>query len=64
MTLLANALEQRLVFVIGSAFFVDGTGHDRIRLSFSAPTVERIQEGARRLAVALLEPVSSERTTR
>jgi 2-aminoadipate transaminase len=63
-TLLANALEQRLVFVVGSAFFVDGTGHDRIRLSFSAPSVERIQEGARRLAVALLEPVSSERTTR
>ena len=63
-TLLASALEQRLVFVVGSAFFVDGAGHDRIRLSFSAPTVERIQEGARRLAVALLEPVSSERTTR
>jgi len=63
-TLLARALEQRLVFVIGSAFFVDGTGHDRIRLSFSAPTVERIQEGARRLAVALLEPVSNERAAR
>ena len=37
---------------IGSAFYVDGTGHDRIRLSFSAPTAERIQEGARRLAAA------------
>ena len=63
-TLLTRALEQRLVFVIGSAFFVDGTGHDRIRLSFSAPTVERIHEGARRLAAALLEPVSNERPTR
>ena len=51
--LLARALEQRLVFVIGSAFYVDGTGHDKIRLSFSAPTAERIQEGARRLAAAL-----------
>ena len=51
--LLARALEQRLVFVVGSAFYVDGTGHDRIRLSFSAPSAERIQEGARRLAAAL-----------
>lgn len=52
-TLLSRALEQKLVFVIGSAFYVDGSGHDRIRLSFSAPTVERIEEGARRLAAAM-----------
>jgi 2-aminoadipate transaminase len=51
--LLARAIEERLVFVAGSAFFVDGTGHDTIRLSFSAPTVERIREGVRRLATAL-----------
>jgi 2-aminoadipate transaminase len=63
-TLLAHALEQRLVFVIGSAFFVDGTGHNRIRLSFSAPTPERIQEGARRLAAALRQQVAGEGTTR
>jgi 2-aminoadipate transaminase len=47
--LLERALEQRLVFVTGSAFYVDGSGHDTIRLSFSAPTPERIQEGVRRL---------------
>ena len=52
-SLLARALEQKLVFVVGSAFYVDGTGHDKIRLSFSAPTAERIQEGAQRLAAAL-----------
>jgi 2-aminoadipate transaminase len=52
-TLLARALEEQVVFVIGSAFYVDGTGHNRIRLSFSAPTVERIREGARRLAAAM-----------
>jgi 2-aminoadipate transaminase len=54
---LARALEQRLVFVIGSAFYVDGTGHDRIRLSFSAPPADRIEEGVRRLA-SILKPVS------
>ena len=53
LTLLSRALERRLVFVIGSAFYVDGTGHDRIRLSFSASPEERIQEGARRLAAAM-----------
>ena len=51
--LLARALEQKLVFVVGSAFYVDGSGHDKIRLSFSAPEPERIKEGARRLAAAL-----------
>ena len=52
-SLLARALEQRLVFVIGSAFYVDGSGHDRIRLSFSAPSPDRIREGARRLVAAI-----------
>ena len=48
--LLARALDERLVFVIGSAFYVDGTGHDTIRLSFSAPPPARLEEGVRRLA--------------
>ena len=56
--LLARALEQGVIFVIGSAFCVDGSGHDRIRLSFSWPTPERIREGARRLALAM-KPVTA-----
>jgi 2-aminoadipate transaminase len=60
-SLLERAVQQRLVFVIGSAFYVDGTGHDRIRLSFSAPSEERIQEGVHRLAAAMMrEPVNSQ----
>lgn len=51
--LLERALESRLVFVIGSAFYVDGSGHEKIRLSFSAPTEDRIVEGVRRLAVVI-----------
>ena len=39
-----------MIFVVGSAFHVDGSGHNTIRLSFSAPSPERIEEGARRLA--------------
>ena len=61
LTLLERAHERRLVFVVGSAFYVDGTGHDRIRLSFSAPTPERIEEGVRRLAAAMVpQPVTSQ----
>ena len=51
--LLEYALQQGLVFVTGSAFFVDGSGHDTIRLSFSAPSPEGIREGVKRLAAAL-----------
>lgn len=53
--LLERALAHGLVFVVGSAFYVDGGGHDRIRLSFSAPSIERIGEGVNRLAAALAE---------
>jgi 2-aminoadipate transaminase len=55
LALLDRALAQRLVFVTGSAFYVNGTGHDKIRLSFSAPSPERIVEGVRRLS-AVLQP--------
>jgi 2-aminoadipate transaminase len=61
MTLLDRALGQRLVFVTGSAFYVDGTGHDKIRLSFSAPSVERIEEGVRRLTAAMAPVTESAR---
>jgi 2-aminoadipate transaminase len=53
MVLLEHALQHGLVFVAGSAFFVDGSGHDTIRLSFSAPSPEGIREGVSRLATAL-----------
>jgi 2-aminoadipate transaminase len=50
--LLERALEHGVVFVVGSAFHVDGSGRDTIRLSFSAPSTERIVEGVARLAAA------------
>jgi DNA-binding transcriptional MocR family regulator len=51
--LLEHATAQKVIFVAGSAFFVDGTGQRRIRLSFSHPAPDRLREGARRLAAAL-----------
>jgi 2-aminoadipate transaminase len=51
--LLERALDERVIFVSGSAFFVDGSGHDTIRLAFSAAPEARIDEGVARLARAL-----------
>ncbi len=48
--LLPLALAARVVYVAGAAFFVDGSGRNTFRLSFSLPTTERIVEGVGRLA--------------
>jgi 2-aminoadipate transaminase len=48
--MLARATEQRIIYVAGRAFFVDGRGAHLMRLSFSLPTAERIEQGVARLA--------------
>jgi 2-aminoadipate transaminase len=48
--MLPQAVDRRVIYVAGSAFFVDGSGHNTIRLCFSLPSEERIVEGVRRLA--------------
>jgi 2-aminoadipate transaminase len=53
--LLPRALEKGILYVAGRAFHVDGGGHDRLRLSFSAPRLDRIREGVGRLAAAVRE---------
>lgn len=47
-----RALQQKVSFVLGSAFFVDGEGHEFARLAFSGSTHEQLEEGIRRLAAA------------
>ncbi len=51
--LLTHAIEARVTFVIGSGFYVDGTGASTLRLSFSQPSPERLVEGVARLATAV-----------
>ena len=49
-TMLAAALEQeRIAFVPGSAFHVDGSGRNTIRLAYSLQPEARITEGMKRL---------------
>ena len=52
--LFERALKEKVSFVIGSAFFVDGRGHRFARLSFSGISHEQIAEGVARLAAAIL----------
>jgi DNA-binding transcriptional MocR family regulator len=48
--LLPRALERGVAFVPGRAFHPDGSGANTLRLSYSLPTVEKIEEGIARLA--------------
>jgi len=48
-----RALAAKVSFVLGSAFFVDGQGHQFARLSFSGVSHEQITEGISRLAAAI-----------
>jgi len=45
-----EAVKENVAYVIGSAFHCDGSGHNTMRLNFSYPSVEKIEEGIRRLA--------------
>jgi DNA-binding transcriptional MocR family regulator len=49
-TLLPQAIERGVAFTPGAPFFVDGTGRQTLRLSFSSVPAGRIDEGVRRLA--------------
>jgi 2-aminoadipate transaminase len=51
--MIPRAVEHGVIYVAGEAFFVNGGGKNYIRLSFSAPTPERIREGVARLAATI-----------
>jgi 2-aminoadipate transaminase len=54
-TLLAAAVERKVAYVPGTAFYPDGRGRQQMRLSFSYPTEDRIHEGVRRLGELLAD---------
>lgn len=47
--MLAAAVERRVAYVPGTAFYPDGRGGDQMRLAFSHPPEDRIREGIARL---------------
>ena len=53
--LFPKAVENKVAYVVGSAFHCNGKGQDTMRLNFSYPTEEQIDEGIRRLAKMIRE---------
>jgi len=51
--MLNAAVERRVAYVPGTAFYPDARGADRMRLAFCYPTEDRIREGIARLATLL-----------
>jgi 2-aminoadipate transaminase len=55
--LLARALRDNVAFVPGAAAFLDGRGHNAMRLNFSGSDEDSIREGVRRIGEVVTEQV-------
>jgi len=53
--MLVAAVERRVAYVPGTAFYPDGRGRDKMRLAFCYPTEDDIAEGVRRLGLLLAD---------
>jgi DNA-binding transcriptional MocR family regulator len=62
--LLARALARGVLYVPGSAFYIGTHAGSEARLSFAAPSHERIENGIRRLASAVHEELESSEAAR
>lgn len=51
--MLAAAVERRVAYVPGTAFYPDGRGRNQMRLAFCHPTEDRVREGISRLGALL-----------
>jgi DNA-binding transcriptional MocR family regulator len=60
--MLPLAVTARVAYVPGTAFYADGQGRSKMRLSYCYPEPERIREGVRRLA-GVIEAEQELRTT-
>jgi 2-aminoadipate transaminase len=56
--LFPKAVEKKVAYVVGSAFHFDRSGKNTMRLNFSYPTEEQIEEGIKRLADLLKEELN------
>ncbi len=50
---LREAIEQKVAFVPGTAFYADGRGHDAFRVTFATCSTDQIDEGIKRLGKAI-----------
>ena len=62
--MLAAAVERRVAYVPGSAFYPDGRGRDQLRLAFCYPPENRIREGIQRLGTLFEDEIQLYRSLR
>ena len=53
-----TAVEKNVAYVIGSAFYVNDGGYNTLRLNFSYPSLEEIEEGIKRLAEVIKDEIA------
>ena len=61
-TLLEECVRQNVAFVPGGAFYPNGGHENTLRLNYSNMPVERIREGVRRLASAVVKEMERSET--
>ncbi len=57
--MVADAIKQRVAYVNGAAFFVDGSGTNTMRLCFSYASEDKIREGIKRLGRVIKERIKA-----
>jgi len=57
--LLPEAVERRVAYVPGTAFYPDDSGADRLRLAFCYPPEDAVREGVRRLGSLVTERLAA-----
>jgi 2-aminoadipate transaminase len=50
-----DAIREKVAYVVGHPFYPDGSGHNTMRLNFSHPSNDKIEEGVRRLGNVIKE---------
>jgi 2-aminoadipate transaminase len=55
LALYPRVVENKVAYVIGSAFYCNGKGQNTMRLNFSFPSEKQIEEGIKRLAKMVRE---------
>ena len=57
--LFPKALEKKVAFIAGSDFYFDEPRHNELRINFSYPSPEQIDEGAKRLGLVIEEALKA-----
>ncbi len=57
--MVGKAIEKKVAYVVGSAFYFDRPERNAMRINFSYPSLAEIEEGVRRLAEAVKEEIAA-----